>query len=100
MPYPTIQNISRAALTQLAIDHGIAAKVSSPHGQLVLVMQNDVPAKMSGGDRSQIITFYDEKLKYVCTIHQVLDKEGKAIHFHYKDILWEGVRYRDNSSEP
>ena len=58
------------------------------------VEQKKAPAKISDGGTSYIISYYDEHLRYVCTIHRIVTKRGKVIHEHVKDAFIDGVRYK------
>ncbi len=56
--------------------------------------QATAPARISDGGTSYIISYYDEHLQYVFTIHRIVSKEGDIIHEHVKDAYIDGVNYR------
>jgi len=63
-------------------------------GKLLEVIQAEAQAKMTPDGKSYIISFYDEHLQYVCTIHKVVTKAGKTIHEHIEDASIDGIRYK------
>ena len=62
--------------------------------KLLCKIQASAPSKMVDGGISKIITYYDEHLKYLCTMHQVITKDGKTIHEHVKDAVLDGILYK------
>jgi len=64
------------------------------NNKLLHKIQASVPSKMVDGGFSKIITYYDEHLKYLCTLHQVTTKDGSVIHENVKDALLDGVWYK------
>lgn len=68
---------------------------SSIHsGKLLEVEQTAVPSKKHPRGTSYIISYYDNHLQYVCTIHRITTKRGKIVHEHVKDAYIDGVRYK------
>ena len=62
--------------------------------KLLCKIQASTPSKMINGGISKILTYYDEHLKYLCTIHQVITKDGDIIHEHIKDAVLDGICYK------
>ncbi len=87
-----MQHISAAALRQKLIERGYWDKIHS--GKLLEKPQKTVPANITSGGISQILSYWDEHLNYLCTIHRVITKDGKIIHEDVKDAFLDGIRYR------
>jgi len=64
------------------------------NNKLLCKIQASKPSKIVNGGISKILTFYDEHIKYLCTLHQVNTKEGKIIHEDVKDVFLDGIRYK------
>ena len=64
--------------------------------KLLSKIQSSKPSTMIKDGTSLIITFYDEHLKYLCTIHRVITSDGHVIHEHVKDAFIDGIRYKDD----
>ena len=64
------------------------------NNELLCKIQAIKPSKMVYGGVSKILTYYDEHIKYLCTLHQVTTKDGNIIHEDVKDIFLDGVRYK------
>ncbi|MCK4362141.1 MAG: hypothetical protein KAW13_02555 [Dehalococcoidia bacterium] len=86
------QSATKAKLKNLLEERNYWLKMHS--GKLLEVEQSQVPAKKSPGGTSRIISYYDEHLQYVCTIHIITSKTGKVIHEHVKDAHISGIRYK------
>jgi hypothetical protein len=67
------------------------------NNQLLCKIQASVPSKIVDGGISKILTYYDEHMKYLCTIHQVTTKDGITIHENVKDVFLDGIRYKATS---
>lgn len=65
--------------------------------KLLCKTQASKPSKIVDGGLSKILTFYDEHIKYLCTIHQVITKDGKILHEDVKDAFLDGIRYKATS---
>jgi hypothetical protein len=65
--------------------------------KLLCKIQASKPAKIVDGGLSRILTYYDEHLNYLCTIHQVITQEEKIIHEDVKDAFIDGIRYKATS---
>ena len=63
-------------------------------GKLLAVEQNSTPANKAPGGTSYIVSYYDEHLQYVCTLHRIENKNGRIIHEHVKDAFIDGIRYK------
>jgi hypothetical protein len=68
--------------------------------KLLAKEQTKAPAKIADGGTSYIISYYDEHLQYVCTIHRVEDKNGSIVHEHVKDAYIDGIHYRAQVDDP
>ena len=63
--------------------------------KLLCKKQSESAARILQDGLSQIMTFYDEHLNYLCTIHRITNKDGTAIvHEHVKDCYLDGVWYK------
>jgi len=62
--------------------------------ELLEKIQSEVPARIIKDGVSSIISYYDEHLNYLCTIHRVITKNGNVIHEDIKDIYLDGIRYK------
>jgi len=62
--------------------------------KLLCKIQASVPSKLINGGLSRILSYYDEHLHYLCTIHQVTTKDGKILHENVKDTMLDGIRYK------
>lgn len=63
-------------------------------GKLLAKVQSEVPARIISGGISRIVTYYDEHLEYLCTMHMVLSREGVIIHEDIKDAVLGGIWYK------
>ena len=86
-----MQQINELELRQKLKERGLWDKMRS--GRLLEKVQRTSPATIAPGGISQIISYWDEHLQYICTIHRVLTKEGQIIHEDVKDAFLDGVRY-------
>lgn len=86
------QLATKAKLKNMLEERNYWLKMHS--GKLLEVEQSQVPAKKSPGGTSRIISYYDERLQYVCTIHIIISKTGKIVHEHIKDAYIGGIRYK------
>jgi hypothetical protein len=64
------------------------------NNKLLCKIQASVPSKMVDGGISKILSYYNEHMQYLCTIHQVTTKDGKTIHEDVKDAFLDGIRYK------
>ncbi len=64
------------------------------NNKLLCNTQKSRPSKMIDNGTSLIVSYYDEHMKYLCTIHKVITKDGKTIHEDVKDIFLDGIRYK------
>jgi len=64
------------------------------NNKLLCKVQASVPSKMVDGGTSKILSYYDEHMIYLCTIHQVTTKDGKILHEDVKDVFLDGIRYK------
>jgi len=62
--------------------------------KLLSKVQVESPSKIIKDGTSRIVSYYDEHIKYLCTIHQIVTKDGKVIHEHVKDAYLGGIRYK------
>ena len=62
--------------------------------KLLAKLEASAPAKISAGGTSEIISYYDEHLQYVFTIHRIKTKQDKIIHEHIKYAYIDGIRYK------
>ena len=62
--------------------------------KLLAKVQAEVSAKIIKDGTSKIISYYDEHLNYLCTIHRITSKDGIIIHEDIKDAYLDGVRYK------
>ena len=65
--------------------------------KLLCKLQSQKPAKIVKDGVSEIVTYYDEHLNYLCTIHRVNTSEGQTIHENVKDAVIGGIWYRAKS---
>ena len=65
------------------------------NNELLCKIQASTPSKMVYGGISKILTYYDEHIKYLCTIHQVTTKDGDIIHENVKDAFLDGIWYKE-----
>lgn len=63
-------------------------------GKLLESVRSIRPAIIAHEGQSEIVSYWDEHLQYLCTIHRVITKEGKVIHEDVKDAYLDGVRYQ------
>ena len=64
-------------------------------GKLLCKKQSEVPAHVLEDGLSQILTYYDEHLKYLCTMHRIVSRDGRVVvHEHIKDCVLDGIRYK------
>ena len=64
------------------------------NNKLLSKIQASTPSRMIQGGTSYIITFYDEHLNYLCTMHQVVTNNGNVIHENVKDAFLDGIWYK------
>ena len=64
------------------------------NNKLLCKTQASAPSKMIDGGISRVLTYYDEHIKYLCTVHQVTTKDGNIIHEDVKDALLDGTWYK------
>jgi hypothetical protein len=62
--------------------------------KLLCKTQTSKPSKMIDNGTSLILSYYDEHLNYLCTIHRVITQDGKIIHENIKDVFLDGIRYK------
>ena len=62
--------------------------------KLLTKVQAKAPARIIKDGISQIITYYDQHMHYLCTIHLITTKDGRILHEHVKDADLDGVRYK------
>lgn len=62
--------------------------------KLLTRLQAEKPARIIQDGKSQIISYYDEHLTYLCTIHRIVTRDGKVIHEDVKDANIDGISYR------
>lgn len=86
-----MQHKSESELRQKLIELGIWDKIHSD--QLLEKIQRTSPAAIAPGGVSQIVSYWDEHLRYLCTIHRVITADGQIIHEDVKDAFLNGVRY-------
>ena len=86
------QYIHVTKLHQMLEDRNYWTRIHN--NKLLYKVQAVVPSKMVDGGFSTIISYYDEHLKYLCTIHRVSTKDGNTIHEDVKDALLDGVWYK------
>ena len=86
------QQSSAAELQRMLEQRNYWLRIHS--NKLLCKTQASTPSKMINGGLSQILTYYDEHIKYLCTIHQVTTKDGKIIHEDVKDAFLDGIRYK------
>jgi hypothetical protein len=87
-----IQIVSKEELKVKLENSGHWGKINS--GQYTAVIESKVPAKITKGGWSYIISFYDEDSTYICTIHRIKDKKGNVMHEHPKRAIIEGIEYK------
>jgi len=86
------QQTSNAELQQLLELRNYWLRIHNK--KLLCKVQASVPSKIIDGGISKILSYYDEHLKYLCTIHQVTTKDGKILHENIKDAFLDGIRYK------
>ncbi|OGO39691.1 MAG: hypothetical protein A2147_05235 [Chloroflexi bacterium RBG_16_57_8] len=64
------------------------------NGQLLEKVRSSTPAVIAPGGLSFIVSYRDEHLHYLCTVHRVVTKEGVTVHEDVKDVFLNGTRYR------
>lgn len=63
--------------------------------KLLCKKQSECPARVLKDGLSQILSYYDEHLHYLCTVHRVVDRDGTVVlHEHVKDCCLDGVWYK------
>jgi len=88
----TFQVVSIAKLKEMLEQRNLWSRMHS--GKLLAVERATVPAKISSGGTSHIVSYYDEHLQDFFTIHRIITKKGKIVHEHVKDARINGVRYK------
>jgi hypothetical protein len=84
------QSISKDNLMKLLVEHGIIEGIRI--GRYEYVIQNESPSHKIPGGKSLIISNYQHG-QYLCTIHELRDKNGHVVHQDVEDILINGIRY-------
>jgi len=84
--------VTKVKLKEMLEERNLWSKMQS--GRLLEVEQNRTRAKRAPDSTSYIISYYDEHLQYVCTIHKIVTRNGEVIHEHVKDAFVDGVRYK------
>ena len=87
-----MQLVSHDYLVRKLQETGYWSKIHT--NQLHSSIRKIVPAIITPGGQSQIISYWDENQQYLCTIHRVITKEGVVIHEDVKDACLNGVRFR------
>lgn len=64
------------------------------NNKLLSKTQASTPSRMIQNGTSLIITFYDEHMNYLCTMHQVITNDGDVIHENVKDAYLDGIWYK------
>lgn len=64
------------------------------NNKLLCKTQASKPSKMIDNGTSLILSYYDEHMRYLCTLHRVVTQDGKIIHEDIKDIFLDGIRYK------
>ena len=62
--------------------------------KLLCKTQKSNPSKMIDGGISEILSYYDEHIKYLCTMHRVITQDGKIIQEDVKDVYLDGIWYK------
>lgn len=86
------QVVSVAKLKEMLEQRNLWSRMHS--GKLLAVEQATAPAKISPGGTSYIVSYYDEHLQYVFTVHRIITQEGKIVHEHVKWAYIDGVNYK------
>jgi hypothetical protein len=86
------QVVGADELKEMLVQRGLWSKIQS--GKLLAKEDANDPSKAWPGGTSYVISYYDERLHYLCTVHRILDKDGANVHEHVKDAYLDGVRYR------
>ena len=86
------QIVSATKLKEMLENRSFWSRMRS--NKLLAKEQATAPARISDGGTSYIISYYDEHLQYVCTIHRIVSKGGDIIHEHVKDAYIDGVQYK------
>jgi hypothetical protein len=81
-----------AELKKVLMDKGYWTKMHN--NQLLEKIRSSRPAVIAPGGISQIVSYWDEHLQYLCTVHRVIDKDGVTVHEDVKDASIDGTRYR------
>ena len=92
------QLVSAEKLKEMLEQRNFWSRIQS--NKLLAKEQARKPAKMADGGTSYIISYYDEHLQYVCTIHKVEDRKGSIVHEHVKDAYIDGIHYRAQAKDP
>jgi hypothetical protein len=86
------QSIDKWELKKKLEDSGYWEKMHT--GKLLESVRKTSPATIAPGGESSIVSYWDEHLAYLCTVHKVVTKEGTVIHEDVKDAFLGGIRYR------
>ena len=86
------QVVGAAELKEMLVQRGLWSKMQS--GKLLAKEDAKKPAKAWPGGTSYVVSYYDEHLQYLCTVHKIVNKHGATVHEHVKDAYIDGVRYR------
>ena len=81
--------MSKDDLMKLLIEHGIMEGIRI--GRYENVVQNDSPSRKIPGGKSLIISYYQQG-KYLCTLHELRDKNGHVVHQDVEDVFINGIR--------
>ena len=86
------QQISALKLQQMLEERNYWLRIHN--NKLLCKTQTNKPAKIVDGGTSKILTYYDEHINYLCTIHQVTTRDWQIIHEDVKDALLDGIWYK------
>ena len=75
---------------KLLIEHGIIEGIRM--GRYEQVVQNEAPSRKIPGGKSLIISYYQHG-QYLCTIHELRNKNGHVVHQDVENIFINGIRY-------
>ena len=87
-----MQQIRETELRRILVERGYWNKIHS--GQLLERVRKTTPAVIAPGGVSQIVSYWEEHIHYLCTLHRVISKEGQTVHEDVKDAVLDGIRYR------
>lgn len=87
-----MQVVNADELRKILEDRGYWEKMHT--GKLLESIRSTRPAVIAPEGKSEIVSYWDEHLQYLCTIHRVVTKDGKVIHEDIKDAYLDGTRYQ------